>query len=201
MALVLFINEDTLKDYTILSDNIDFKQLRPEIIAIQDIYILPLLGTGLYDQLKSEITASSVSAHNQTLLDTYIQPTLIWHIMAYSPIALNFKYTNKGIGQKNTESMNGATLDDMANILGEYQKRAEYYAERLTNYLVEKSPSLFPLYLNPGSGVDTVYPKRTGYSSQISLAGYDGRPLTMEQRWQGNYDLYCDSCYSYYGKF
>ena len=78
MSVALFISEKYLKENSIISENVDFKQLKPEIIAIQDIYIEPLLGTGLYREIKAQIIAGTVSSANQTLLDTMISPCLMW---------------------------------------------------------------------------------------------------------------------------
>jgi hypothetical protein len=200
MSLVIFIDEQTLKDYTIISDNVDFKQLRPEIISIQDLYIQDLIGSGLYKELKTQVTANTVTVLNQTLLNDYIQPTLIWRIMSESPLALSFKYTNKGIVNKTGEASVMPSMGDMANIIGKYQERSESYAEKLVNYLIQNS-TLYPLYFNPGSGVDTVYPRRRVFTTGFAMGTTTRLTLDLATRYQGNYDLLCDDCYSTYGKF
>lgn len=200
MALVLFIDEQTLKDYSIISDNVDFKQLRPEIISIQDLYIQDIIGSGIYNELKTQVTNNTVTALNQTLLNDYIQPCLIWRIMAESPLAISFKYANKGVVNKTGDNSVMPTMPDMANIIGKYQDRSENYAEKLVNYLIENSDD-YPLYTNPGSGVDTVYPRRRTYTTSFAMGAPNRLVLDLATRYQGNYDLLCDDCYSIYGKF
>jgi hypothetical protein len=200
MALVLFIDEQTLKDYSIISDNVDFKQLRPEIITIQDLYIQDLIGSGLYNELKTQILANTVTVLNQTLLNDYIQPCLIWRVMAESPLALSFKYANKGIVNKTGENSTMPTMPDMANIIGKYMDRSESYAEKLVNYLIANDTS-YPLYLNPGSDVDTVYPRRRVFTLPFAMGQTTRLVADLSERYQGNYDLLCDDCYSSYGKF
>lgn len=200
MSLVLFIDEQTLKDYSIISDNVDFKQLRPEIITVQDLYIQDIVGSGIYNELKTQIQTNTVSANNQTLLNDYIQPCLMWRVMAESPLALSFKYANKGIVNKTGENSVMPSMPDMANIIGKYQDRSESYAEKLVNYLIAND-TLYPLYLNPGSGVDTVYPRRRSFTTGFAMGQTTRLVLDLSTRYQGNYDLLCDDCYSTYGKF
>jgi hypothetical protein len=200
MSLVLFIDEQTLKDYSIISDNVDFKQLRPEIITVQDLYIQDIVGSGIYNELKTQIQSNTVSANNQTLLNDYIQPCLMWRVMAESPLALSFKYANKGVVNKTGENSVMPSMPDMANIIGKYQDRSESYAEKLVNYLIAND-TLYPLYLNPGSGVDTVYPRRRSFTTGFAMGQTTRLVLDLSTRYQGNYDLLCDDCYSTYGKF
>jgi hypothetical protein len=200
MSLVLFIDEQTLKDYSIISDNVDFKQLRPEIITVQDLYIQDIVGSGIYNELKTQIQSNTVSANNQTLLNDYIQPCLMWRVMAESPLALSFKYANKGVVNKTGENSVMPSMPDMANIIGKYQDRSESYAEKLVNYLIAND-TLYPLYLNPGSGVDTVYPRRRSFTTGFAMGQTTRLVLDLATRYQGNYDLLCDDCYSTYGKF
>ena len=47
-ANILFISEQTLKDRSLLQDNIDPKLIKPTIKQAQDMFIEPILGTGLY---------------------------------------------------------------------------------------------------------------------------------------------------------
>jgi hypothetical protein len=200
MSLVLFIDEQTLKDYSIISDNVDFKQLRPEIITVQDLYIQDIVGSGIYNELKTQIQSNTVSANNQTLLNDYIQPCLMWRVMAESPLALSFKYANKGVVNKTGENSVMPSMPDMANIIGKYQDRSESYAEKLVNYLIAND-TIYPLYLNPGSGVDTVYPRRRSFTTGFAMGQTTRLVLDLSTRYQGNYDLLCDDCYSTYGKF
>ena len=54
-AQVLFLSEQTLKQRSVLQDNVDMKIVTPTIIEVQEFYILPILGTSLYNELKTQI--------------------------------------------------------------------------------------------------------------------------------------------------
>jgi len=71
-ANILFISETTLKDRSLLQDNVDPKLIRPTIKQAQDMYIEPILGTGLYQELQTQIEDATVSVLNaklHTLMD------------------------------------------------------------------------------------------------------------------------------------
>jgi hypothetical protein len=55
MSNVLFISETYLKDSSYIDENVDIKLLRNSILETQDMRILPILGTALYEELKTQI--------------------------------------------------------------------------------------------------------------------------------------------------
>lgn len=165
---ILFISVDTIKERTGLHNNVDEKLVNPEILAVQDIYILPALGTGLYNRLQDGIQNNNLSNNETTLLDTYITPTLVYLVMAELPMGLSYQFYNKGVIRKTGEGQNDPSVQDMIDVANHYRSRAEFYKQRLILYLKEKASSqLFPEYFNPGSGVDTIQPDNNGYTTTI----------------------------------
>ena len=73
---VYFISETQLKEGSIIDENVDMKALKPMILIAQDQRIQPIIGSGLYAQLKTQIQAGTLTALNTTLLDTYVTPAL-----------------------------------------------------------------------------------------------------------------------------
>ena len=65
MANVLFISETFLKQNTQVSDNVDVKYIRESILWAQDTEIQPVLGTTLYNKLKTDIAASSLARKHE----------------------------------------------------------------------------------------------------------------------------------------
>jgi len=65
-AQVLFLSEQTLKQRSVLQDNVDMKIVTPTIIEVQEFYILPILGTSLYNELKTQIAALLNQAAKET---------------------------------------------------------------------------------------------------------------------------------------
>ena len=52
---ILFISVNTIKERTAVHSNLDEKLINPEILTSQDMYILPALGTALYERLQTGI--------------------------------------------------------------------------------------------------------------------------------------------------
>ena len=187
---VIFISEQALKDNSIINENVDMKVLLPTIKLAQEKFMLPILGTGLYNEIKTQVSAATVSVLNKTLLDDYIQPALIWWIMAEAPMPLTYKFMNKSVATRSSENASAASLNDLLKLEERFKDNAEWYSQRITNYLLENSTS-YPLYLSPGNGIDTIIPKRTMYSTGMYLGSTINKNLPFSDRFQGNIDSNC----------
>ena len=78
---VLLISEQKLKDNTPITDNVDSSELRFAIQQSQAIQIQETLGTNLYEKILQLVDTGDINlagnANYKSLLDNYIQPTLI----------------------------------------------------------------------------------------------------------------------------
>ena len=167
---ILFISVDTIKERTGLHNNVDEKLVNPEILTVQDMFILPALGTGLYNRLQDGIAEGNLTQQETALLDTYITPTLVYLVMAELPMGLSYQFYNKGVIRKTGEGQTEPSAQDMIDVANHYKSRGEFYKQRLILYLKQNaSSSLFPEYFNPISGVDTINPESDGYTTTIWL--------------------------------
>jgi hypothetical protein len=187
---VIFISEQALKDNSIINENVDMKVLLPVIKLAQEKFMLPILGTGLYNEIKNQVSAATVSVLNKTLLDDYIQPALIWWIMAEAPMPLTYKFMNKSVATRSSENASAASLNDLLKLEERFKDNAEWYSQRITNYLLTNHTS-YPLYLSPGNSIDTIIPKKTMYSTGMFLGNTINKNLSFKDRFQGNYDSQC----------
>lgn len=185
---ILIISPEILKDRVAVHSNMDDKLIYPEIKAAQDMYILPLLGTALFDKILSDISGGTLAGDYKTLVDSYLIDTLCNYVMAEMPDAINYQFTNKGVVTKTADTGTAPSISDMYNVVDKYKKRAEHYEERTRRYLMQSiGVGKFPEYVNPGSGVDTILPERTGFTSPIYLG--EEKPhykRSFEERFQGN---------------
>jgi hypothetical protein len=171
MAKVYFLSEATLKAESILQDNVDMKVIAPTIWDVQNFYVLPILGTTLYNDLIDKVRTNTLTGNDKDLMDTYITPTMVWYCRHELPLVMNYKYFNKSVGVQNADNMNPASLEEIGFLMNNAKNKAEWYAERLTKYLMSNQ-TLFPSYLNQiNSNIDTIYAKRTNYSSGMVLGG------------------------------
>ena len=173
MAKVMFLSEATLKQESILQDNVDMKVVTPTIYDVQNYFILPILGTSLYKDISSEIEGGNVSQKYKDLLDLYIQPTMIWYCRMELPLNINYKYFNKAVGVQNADNMNPASMDEIQMLMDRAKNKAEWYAERLTKFLLANQTT-YPLYLTQTNvDIDTIFANRTNYTSGMVIGGSD----------------------------
>jgi hypothetical protein len=165
---VIFISEQYLKDSSYIDENVDVKLLRNSILETQEIRIRGIVGTALYDELCTQITASTKTTLNNTLLDSYIKPALKYWVLLDSALILTFKIMNKSIVKRTAENTETIQVTDLDRLMNFFKDRAEYYSERITKYLIENESS-YPLFTNPGDGVDTEYPKFNNYTQGLYL--------------------------------
>lgn len=187
MAAVLLMTPAYLKRHGLVDENVDDSYITPIIELCQDTFVQEILGTGLYNEIKTQIAAGSVSALNQTLLDDKVLAAMKWWVTSKVIKRTTYKLSNQGV--KVFESENYVTPDSsiIGNLEEEYMNAAEYYANAATMYLIENS-TLYPLYDNPGDGIDTVIPNRNQFKSGIFLGGRRkienlGVDIFMGDRW------------------
>ncbi len=158
---VYFLTEKYLKDNTPLDDNIDPKVIKTAMREGQDIYIRDLIGSGIYDELCTQIASDpdlSGYTDNRTLLVNYINPCLKYYILFECAQTLSFQLVNKGVVTRSSEWQTPADINSITALMVKWRDKGEYYARRLQDFLCENSET-YPLYQNPGSGADTIHPR------------------------------------------
>ncbi len=131
----LFISVQNIKDRTGLHANVDEKLVLPEIKTAQDMYILPALGSALYNQLQTAIEGNTYTAEETTLLDDYIADCLVYYVMSELPMGLSYQFYNKGLLRKSGENTENPSMQDMIDVANRYRSRAEFYKQRMIKYL------------------------------------------------------------------
>ena len=167
---ILFLTEQTFKERTGASNNIDGKQLFPMIKVAGDIYIQPILGSTLYKRLQNGIVEDDLNQDEVTLIDDYITDSLIWYTMSMLPMTMGYQLFSKGFLQKTSEESITPSRADLELIEQKYKSMAEFYTTRMIKYLQENY-TLYSEYLNYGMGLDVIFPEKKAYTSPIYLGG------------------------------
>jgi len=166
MAYVLFISEAKLKDSTAINLNVDVELLLPYVRQAQKLYVETKLGTDLTDKLKAEITAGTLAGAYKTLVDDYIGDMLPNWAFYHAIPFLRFKIENGNIYSKTSETGNALSTEEAQHLREEVRNTAEYYTERLIDYVTNNTTS-FPEY-NTNSGSD-VNPDQNAYYNGMNL--------------------------------
>ena len=150
MNIVKFISVQYLKDNTAIQNNVDDDLIAPYILKSQDTHIQQILGTNYYDHLKTAISGSTLTASEEALLRTYVQPALSeWAFYEVLP-HLNYKSTNKAVSQQSSEFGTPSILEDVKYLRNSVRDMAEFYSKRLTNELCQNLGN-YPLYSSQGT--------------------------------------------------
>lgn len=165
-----FIHPNEIKATAYVDENVDDKLVTNAISIAQDLYILPIIGSGINDELRTQIGASTLSVLNTTLLSTYIVPALRYWVLYELAEPMTYKFTNKSIVKKKSENSEAIDFKDLMALKDKFMNIAQWYTERLKFYLIQNEAS-HPLYFNPGTGVDVIHPQK---ASAFSCGWYLG---------------------------
>ena len=182
MAYVLFISEERLKDSTTIGLNVDPALLLPYIKQAQKLYVETKLGTKLTNKIKDLIVAGTVNnVGNEayaTLLNDYIAEMLPSFALYLNLPFLRFRIEGGNIYSKVSETGNALSTEEAQHLRNEVLNTAEYYMERMIDY-IRNNTSSFPEYsTNTGSDVT---PDRNSYYSNMNLErpNQQGTKLTL----------------------
>lgn len=166
------LGAEKFKEITPVHGNVDNDLINQSILACQDLFILPTIGTGLMDYIEANL--SSLGSSYVILLENYIHPAMKYWVMADLTQTLSHRFTNIGLVNKTGENVQPADSETIRRERNRYMKRAILYANKLYDYLLENS-STFPLFDNPGTGYDIVHPSRRLHNTGFFLGGYRGK--------------------------
>jgi len=170
MEFILMISERTIKETSFIDENVDVNLIRTTIKTAQDIYITPILGTALYNEVLNQIDTNTLTTANTTLLDKYISLALLWWTLFEGVDVFTYKFRNKGILKETSEVSQTIGVDEVKRLMDSFRNKAEYYSERVTKFLYENQTT-YPLINDAGSGVDTIHPNATNYNTGWYLGG------------------------------
>ena len=145
MATALFINRTDLVKNSIIDGNVDTDKFIQFIKVAQQIDIQNLLGTDLYNKISADIVAGSLAGNYLSLVNTYVQPTLIWFAqMNYIPFAA-YQIKNGGVFKHSSETAQNVDKNEVDYLVSKAREYANYYSTRLGDYL-SFNDNLFPEY-------------------------------------------------------
>jgi len=162
----LFCNEDKLKSSTAINYNVDTAFLLPFLKIAQDKNMQVILGTDLYEKLEADIVAGSITGNYKTLIDDYVQDSIIHYALVEALPFISFQIKNGSVTQKNSENGTAASKSDINWLIQKERDTAEFYGQRIVDYLCENS-SLFPEY-SSNSGAD-MNPISNAYNTGLRI--------------------------------
>jgi hypothetical protein len=166
---VLMISPKVVKDRTQLHTNVDDKLIVSEIKVAQDMFILPLLGSKLYNKILTDIAATNLVGEYLILRDSYLYDCLTWLTLHELVTTINGQMWNTGVSNPTASNSTQADAKEIEALRSKYKARAEHYTERARLYLLQNAATKFPEFLNVSGGIDVVAPHGNTYTCPIYL--------------------------------
>lgn len=169
MARVLLISEKTLKQNSVINNNVDGMYILPAIEYAQDAGLQSLIGTQLYNKLMDLVADGSITGATdyKYLLDEYVEPYMVNKVTADIQIPLAFKMRNQGVVQQTGENTYVPSLKDMQYVVQNYENKANFYGQRMSDYL-HANHTKYPEYCKIESCAD-MPSDRGAYNTGIFL--------------------------------
>ena len=180
-----FIDDQYLKDYTPIGQNIDPLQVYPFVETAQDMYIQDLLGTPLYMDLTYKLYMGITFSQIEWTLVELCSKALAYYTVYLAVPHLAIKIRNVGVARATSDNTTPSTMEEMRYIRNEVKDMAEFWAERTVIYL-NNYASLYPLYRTSGSHPD-MSPSNGQYDSDIYLSPTYGDYTEAEQKFLNAY--------------
>ena len=146
MTSTFLISETKLRQFSDINNNTDTELLRNAVREAQDIELQRILGTLLYESLLAQVDAGPVwtTPAYETLVNGYVQNALLYWSYYYALEDIMIRPRNNGVliptGGENSIEADKYYYNTKRQ---SGQNKAEYYSEKLSNYLISNT-NLFP---------------------------------------------------------
>jgi hypothetical protein len=131
----LLISQEDFNERVDLSANILSKYVIPNIALVQDRYLKKILCKDFYDEIIYQVENEALTTANETLLDDYIKPAMVYRAYARYLGTANVFSTPSGHRKYVEENSEAATPADMALPIKQAESDALYYETQLEEYL------------------------------------------------------------------
>ena len=138
------ITEDYFKTYSPISDNYNIKDIKPYFHVAEKLWIEPIIGTPLYEELLDEVEKNEVTPENATLL-LNIYPLLAFAIVYESLPFVGYHLSQVGITKGKSENSEPVSINDVNYISTQLRNQCETMKKLLKKFLDENAEH-YPLY-------------------------------------------------------
>jgi len=163
----LLISADTLKRTTTISQSVSDDVIHPIILVAQDRYIQPVLGTDLFEKLKTEVEGTPAGDY-LVLLRDYVSKALCQFTLSMLYNQVRLRVVNHSVVQMDNEQGASVDFDSIEPLVNEALENGQFYRERLISYITDKGASVFP-ELNDNTDAGEMDRTTRNYYSGINM--------------------------------
>ena len=141
----LLIDLDTLKNISIIHDNVENSVLRVALERCQDMYVQPVLGSSLYNRLLTGVADNDLTAPELLLIEDYISKVLAISVEIRVMDTLSRQVRNVGYATSTSGDLQVQDANNLERGKDISYKDLTFYKKRLKDYLDENRLT-YPLY-------------------------------------------------------
>ena len=138
------ITEEYFKTYSPIPDNYNIKEIKPYFHVAEKLWIEPIIGMPLYEELLDEVEKDEVTPENATLL-LNIYPLLAFAITYESLPFVGYHLSQVGITKGKSEISEPVSINDVNYISTQLRNQCETMKKLLKKFLDENAEH-YPLY-------------------------------------------------------
>lgn len=138
------ITEEYFKTYSPIPDNYNIKEIKPYFHVAEKLWIEPIIGMPLYEELLDEVEKDEVTPENATLL-LNIYPLLAFAITYESLPFVGYHLSQVGITKGKSEISEPVSINDVNYISTQLRNQCEIMKKLLKKFLDENAEH-YPLY-------------------------------------------------------
>ena len=138
------ITEEYFKTYSPISDNYNIKDIKPYFHVAEKLWIEPIIGMPLYEELLDEVEKDEVTPENATLL-LNIYPLFAFAIAYESLPFVGYHLSQVGITKGKSEISEPVSINDVNYISTQLRNQCETMKKLLKKFLDENAEH-YPLY-------------------------------------------------------
>lgn len=140
------VNTEQAKKLTSLSQNIDPELIENHLLISQQLYVAPILGTALYDEIVSRYDNQKLTGDTLNLYEEYLVPAICFGAWFSAAPFLNFKTQRAGIQTTASPDNVAVTVEELSLYIARVENLKNFYCQRLNNYLIKDNYVKFPLF-------------------------------------------------------
>lgn len=172
----LLITTSDFSERVDVSNHVADKYIDRHIITAQERYLRGLLGAEFFTELLEEKATGYWTGSNETLVDTYITPYLVWKAyQLYIPQASVF-FTGMGPREMTEDNSVLASNERMAQLTDTARDNAKFFEAELYKYLCANKT----LFTTWDEATDKVKPQAL---PRITAVGVKSRKQRLESGW------------------
>lgn len=142
---ILLTNENYVRSLTSIDNNVQSKYLLSAIREAQEIGLQNYIGSAMLSKLKTLIASGHIrdneNIHYKNLVNE-CQLYLAYQSIVNLCLVTAVKISNGGLQQTTDENLTALSIDDTFTIQKHYQDKADFFAKRLQNYILENKSNL-----------------------------------------------------------